>query len=393
MEKLYFQNLGALDFVLFGIYGLAFLLLIDQLVKRLGYSRIDRKAAVISYLILLSFVLLDYFFNLVFYAPDAKLYSEMILGDFEQWPPDPEMQRMKGFGKLLSIVFLKKPILYISFCSFLVLTSGLILWEAVKQRVSQMHYLAFPIFIVLIACLPSVLAYGTMPSREVWIVFSLAAFIWSLNFINSKGKQWYCLIPVLLLWFFRPGMMVIAVFSLCLIFAHSWKEIWWKKLAIFTPLSIVALWITHVKLFPIFSLSSLQYKRNEAVTRSSWEDDTYGMVDWSSWIDVLRDIPLLVLQLLTAPFALLEGDPFKHKLSGLLDASILMILLVLLLIKIRTSFKVFPQFLIFLSCFVICLGFYEYHYMGAVRHRMGMTLLVAAMAVWAWTSSNKTVKA
>jgi len=108
---------------------------------------------------------------------------------------------------------------------------------------------------------------------------------------------------------------------------------------------------------------------------------TYPEVDWRSWFDLIVDFPGLFFQFLLAPFPILIFIPFWTKLAYFADGLYTLGILLFLIffwkdVKPNSIWFLFALLYVAMSCF------FEFHLLGAVRHRLPATLLIMGIVAY-----------
>lgn len=106
---------------------------------------------------------------------------------------------------------------------------------------------------------------------------------------------------------------------------------------------------------------------------------TYPEVFWTSWFDVILDFPGLFFQFLLTPFPVIVFIPFWTKLAYFADGLFLLFLL-FVSIPIFLEWKKYTIWLLFIAIYIGMSAFFEFHLLGAVRHRLPATLLLMSLA-------------
>ena len=105
----------------------------------------------------------------------------------------------------------------------------------------------------------------------------------------------------------------------------------------------------------------------------------YPYVIWYNWGDICQDVPGLVAQFLLAPLPVLVHTNPLHTFAYFIDA--LFVIGIFLLIGLHLGYiKRWSRYLFWLSAvglFLVGSAVYEFHLLGAVRHRFfGILLLL-----------------
>lgn len=332
----------------------------------------------------LSFVLVAWFFRvlLAITAPLNGFFPSM--GDnhvFSYMITNNELPQLISFPiSVLSYFYLTFPIRVLSFFdiqAFLIyqqlfyFLSGLLLLKAAKlyffndkqHELGNFKY----IFLTLFCLYPAGIIYTSVPLREVFVMFALSLTIYGF-IINQIFKKYLLLIVGLVLLALLRRQFV-AILLICWLAVKYYRHIWFYLLI---PVIVaVSIFIFEVAMYEI---TPHRLARIRLAWSDAHGDQVYGLFNWITWFDLLRDYPSLILQYIMSPFPILHNlNPFSMKaafVDSLYTIPVVMISVFMLMLKRYTISPFFILAMVFLC--VSCV--WEAYIGGAVRHRMTTVL-------------------
>lgn len=373
--KPYYENIN-LDFLqIFSmlIYLAAFFFLLMFISKKLLLK--DDKFNRYYFIGLLSmyFILLigDIKFDYIPLFPDTQLYYDF-LNNSNSFISSEELSR--GFGLFARIIYLlsfKNIGIYILFNALINQIGILLLWKAFRiykeDKVTIKNQRLYLIFTFLY---PVAMLYSLTLLRESYFLLSFSIFV--LGLIQKNKLNITLIIGTVLVILFRTKFIILCILL------YIFKIIIMNKLSnkikimilllgiplIYMIINKVSSEILGIGLYPV----NLQDFRNFQTLKYSESGIVYPKVEWSSWFDVLKDYPALIVQFLLSPLPILVEYDFLNSIAYTLDALYVIIALILFLINIRNSYK--NLFWVSIILVIIILSsMFEYFLTGAVRHR------------------------
>ena len=382
--KAYYELVEFWDLLTLPVYfGLIYLLLYGIGKKLLlpdgGYLKIHLLALLLFYLII---GLVDFKIKLIPFFPDTGLFTRIL-----ETGVTPDNQSL---GVRIGYKFLAIPIYWLSLTSIfnyflfnvLFFQLGLILIASAYIRIFNVTEVWFQrFFLSLSVFMPSIIIYSFTPLRESYFALALGLFFYGLsrprlfNFFLILGFVLAAILRVQLVLYFS------AVFGLKLLYDLPWKQTTkWLTVLVLFPVGFLVLNVISKNLLNIeISPASLSIFRN--IQRINYFETgvTYPEVDWNSWLDLILAFPGLFFQFLLAPFPVLVFIPFWTKIAYFADGLYLLLILFLLVIGLK-SLSTRGIWILFIVVYVAMSGFFEFHLLGAVRHRLPATLFLIALA-------------
>lgn len=382
--KAYYELVEFWDLLTLPFYfGLIYLLLYGIGKKLLlpdgGYLKIHLLALLLFYLII---GLVDFKIKLIPFFPDTGLFTRIL-----ETGVTPDNQSL---GVRIGYKFLAIPIYWLSLTSIfnyflfnvLFFQVGLILIAAAYIRIFKVTEVWFQrFFLSLSVFMPSIIIYSFTPLRESYFALALGLFFYGLsrprlfNFFLILGFVLAAILRVQLVLYFS------AVLGLKLLYDLPWKQTTkWLTVLVLFPVGFLVLNVISKNLLNIeISPASLSIFRN--IQRINYFETgvTYPEVDWNSWLDLILAFPGLFFQFLLAPFPVLVFIPFWTKIAYFADGLYLLLILFFLVIGLK-SLSTRGIWILFIVVYVAMSGFFEFHLLGAVRHRLPATLFLIALA-------------
>jgi len=365
-------------FVLAPLYIIFFIGVLSYISKNFK-ANLSTKAISILFIYYYLFFIFTSFSSLVPNLPDTSLFADIITNNY--FPPHQSLGVKLFYYATypLRVLSLFKLELFIVFEIFIFILSLIFLWKSwqiVLIKNGQNDTTGLNIFLILTALYPSFLLYIPIPLREFFILFGFSIMIYGLidKYYNNKGLI-FILIGSLLLIFGRPQLIVIVIIFFALFQKN--KLIKYSMILggfIFMPLIFTKL--TSYTFTPEF----FAYIRNSANIR--YGDLTYGVVDWHTYFDMIKDIPFLFLQFILSPFPIMSDKNPLTLLAIFIDSIYSMFIYIAV---IYAGLKVSKIYLFIFTSSAILFSIWEFHLGGAVRHRMPLIAILLPVASYGIT--------
>lgn len=378
MDKKYFVNIVDADLGIFAFYGMIFFMLLMltmwALKLRSSQNYFIAGSLFIFYHILL---VLDLKFNFIPHLPDSEQY--LYIFENELLPQDIS-RSLVGFyfvSRFLRVLLMYNIIAYVSFQIYIYFVSILIFlksWELLYKHEYENTFRQ--LFLIVALLLPSSILYTLVPLRECFTTFAFAVSLYFLTLLFKKSSiiNTGYISGLFLVIFTRVQVAFYFILSFLGLKVAIDKNLM-RKIAV-TVLGI-GLFIGLV-VYTNYQISpeKLQWARNYRVNTYY---PAYGNVSWKSYSDILASTPELALQFLLSPFPILHKfDPLQFKLASI-DALIVLTLLIVFMVNIKHIITNNLYWLLLIIFYLILFGIYEFGVLGAVRHRLPMTILIIAI--------------
>ena len=131
--------------------------------------------------------------------------------------------------------------------------------------------------------------------------------------------------------------------------------------------------LTSYKISP----EQLSSVRNYRVAKYS---GSYGMVEWSSYADIVKSSPRLIGQFLFSPLPILHDKNALDMKLIFLDALFMLVIWFLILINAKKWVFNYRVWFLLMLIYLVLFGIYEFNIGGAVRHRLPLSLMAILMA-------------
>lgn len=248
------------------------------------------------------------------------------------------------------------------------------------------------IFAILAFVWPAAMIYITAPLREAFILFGFAMFFSGfLNFIFYK--KWKSLIiGTILICAIRLQLIVFAfpVLGALIVWKLNIRNVF--KIAIaFITILIAFLAVRYILVEKPITPETMAQMRNVNISRAG--SLGYGNVEWTSYLDMVKDYPFIIAQFLFSPLPIfVQHDPISTFIP-FLDLLFMISLMIVVFIRSKHHWQIQRPVILLMLFFIILFGAYEYHITGAVRHRMPILILLMLMAsptISKWFIKKKT---
>lgn len=317
----------------------------------------------------------DVKYRLIPYFPDTDFfYSVLKTGEVNK----------ESLGFKIAFKYLIVPIYWLSFKSifnfflfnFLIFQIGFLFiikaWFNLYQKLNP-KLLKF--YMVFVTFFPTVVIFTITPLREAYLILSFGLFIYAISKNNTKIAL---ITSVLLTLLFRYQLVIFYLIVFVVIYLHksgNYKK--FSKVALlFFPLyfaiDYVSRFLLNIAISPI-SLAAFRNYQRQAYFESG---ATYPIVNWTNWFDVVFDIPALFFQFLLSPLPIIVSVDFWNKYAYLIDGLFVLTVMFILLLKFKHLFFKYRLWFLIIIAFVLLNSFFEFHFYGAVRHRLPAVLLL-----------------
>lgn len=382
--KQYYENIEFWDLLTLPFYFILIYLILVTVAKQVLIS--DSNFLNLHFLGLLLFYLLigliDFKIKLIPYFPDTNLFTRILETGIT---PEKQSIGVKIGYKYLAVptywLALKSTFNYFLF-NILFFQLGLIFLAAAFNRTYDLkEVLVQRFFLILAVFVPSIVVYSFTPLRESYFVLALGLFFYGMTFKNKLNM--FLILGALLAGILRVQLLLYFFIIVAIQLISDLKlnrKLIFTLLILAFPLLFFGLNLISTSILKIpISPESLSLFRN--VQRMNYYETgvTYPEVFWTNWLDVILDFPGLFLQFLLAPFPVLIFIPFWTKLAYFADGLYLLFQLFICLISFG-QLKKHSIWLIYIGVYVGMSAFFEFHLLGAVRHRLPATLLIIGLA-------------
>ncbi|MDR7018917.1 hypothetical protein [Aeromonas salmonicida] len=362
----------------------------------LAYNLLGSNKSVVYAAILSWFfrVLIGFLAPLLSFFPsvtDADLFSKIISENFY---PDYQSTGVKIFFyityiiRILSLWDIQIFVLYQVFLyalSFLIIFYSFELW--INHKGESVNSKTKIIYIFISTIYPASIMYISVPLREFLIIFAISIFtLGSVKWLIHKKDVGVLLLGAIIVLAVRPQLLPALLLSLFLIRF---------KLNFYNVLIIAIMPILLIYIFSVIFFDISPEKLS--AIRASWSEmhaiEVYGVFDWHSWIDVVMDYPLLLLQYLLSPIPILHQKDVFNMIAASLDVIFLVPVYycVILLLIMRNRVLISSPFMIISLVTILLSSLWEAYIGGAVRHRMISMLLLFPLVSFHLTYSNKKI--
>ncbi|WBL44329.1 hypothetical protein PBT90_06475 [Algoriphagus halophytocola] len=382
--KVYYQNIEFWDLLSLPLYFILLYLILVSIAKAVLLE--DRKFINVYFLALLLFYLfiglVDFKVRLIPYFPDTNLFTKIL--ETGVTPSNQSIGVKIGYKFLAIPIYwlsLKSIFNYFLFNVFFFQIGIIFLAGAFNRTYEIKDQLVQRFYLILALLMPSVIVYSFTPLRESYFVLALGLFFYGLTGKNRVNI--FLILGVILAGILRIQLLLyfFIVYVLLLISKLSLSR---KTLITIVIVSVPILFLglnflsTAILNIPI-SPKSLALFRN--IQRMNYFESgvSYPEVFWENWFDLIVDFPGLFLQFLLAPFPVIIFIPFWTKLAYFADGIYLLVILTICLGSVK-YIKGHGLWLMYILLYVGMSSFFEFHLLGAVRHRLPATLLILGLA-------------
>jgi hypothetical protein len=339
----------------------------------------ERKFFIIFYtfsLLIYSLIMfVDVKYRLIPYFPDTDFfYSVLKTGEVNK----------ESLGFKIAFKYLIVPIYWLSFKSifnfflfnFLIFQMGfLFIIKAWFNLYKDLNPKLLKFYMVFVTFFPTVIIFTITPLREAYLILSFGLFIYAISKSNAK----FALVTsILMTLMFRYQLIIFYLFVFIVIYFYSsgnYKKLGKLTLLIFPlyfAMDYVSRSILNIAISPVSLAAFRNYQRQAYVESGA----TYPIVNWSNWFDLILDIPFLFFQFLLSPLPIIVRVDFWNKYAYLIDGLFVLLVLLIILLKFKYLFFKYKLWFLLIIAFVLLNSFFEFHFYGAVRHRLPAVLML-----------------
>lgn len=326
-----------------------------------------------------SILLFDLYLNFIPFFPDTLLYTGFIENSYNSFTKLPlELISFKYFSYIFSWVSINNSFLYLTFNLFINQIAIIIYWKAwMEYKSNTIKKSEQRVFLIISFFYPLSILYSLVPLRESYFVFAFSVFLY--GFIQKKPSV-ILLIGLVLVFLFRREVFALSVLLVFLkyIFAKD-NSINSKKFLLSVCILPVIVFIGDListKLLNIsISPASLSSFRNYQQITYMDSGMTYPTVNWDTWLDLLIDLPGILVQFIYAPLPIIVHTDFYSSIAYLIDAIFMLILTLTLIIIWRRNDRNSLWWIV-ICIFLIVSSLFEYYLLGAIRHRYFITIML-----------------
>jgi hypothetical protein len=379
MYKKYFLDTVNADFGIFAFYGLIFLMLLMLALRYLKVHSIQNSFIIASFFIFYHLVVIfDYSGNFIPYLPDSDQYNYIFTNDFKPTELSKSLIGFYAVSRILRVLLAENILAYVSFQVFLYFISVVIIMKAWELLYKHRYTNTFrQIFLFTALLLPTSILYTVVPLRECFTTFAFAVTLYYLTLLFQKSSiiNFGYISGLFMVFFTRMQVAFYFILSFLGIKVAMDKNLWRKTAVIIVGAGLFfgLVFFTNYQLQP----KKLEWARNYRVKNYS---PSYGLVKWNTYGDMLASAPELTAQFLLSPLPILHDlDPTQFKLA-LLDALFVFLILAVVIVNLKHVATHNLFWLLLIIFYLILFGIYEFGVLGAVRHRLPMSLMLIAIA-------------
>ncbi|EKP94110.1 hypothetical protein [Thermaerobacter subterraneus] len=258
---------------------------------------------------------------------------------------------------------------------FNALTAG-VSWLAYRELALRANVRVLFIFGMLFLLWPALARYSSAPVRESMFLMTWSLFIYGA----SRGTGMHLFMAVmggLCVVLLRPEFLPVVLLVHLVFVVARIKSQWRIPMLVFGSVAMVwaGRWVMGLlNLDHLLSPERIAWERNYAVIRYG-EDKVYGQVQWTSWVDVVKDAPKLLLWFLLSPFGT-SDRPFQMVVAALDAVFSSLVILAGLCSFVTQKQRRETVWMACVAMVAISMAIVEYHVVGAVRHRMPVILML-----------------
>lgn len=361
--------------ILLPVVMLTLLIAINAIIRCYRKAMIFTCVAVYYYVVFV----LNQFFGFFPFSPDSLTFNLMLVSNSLPETYSQGVLQYHAFVQPIMLIANYKLELFMLALICISIFSYVLIWESFdilnqKNLASGKSYI-FEAYIFLICVFPASLLYLTIPLREWLTLFGFSLIYYSVALIKVKkhGGVLILILSTILISIPRPTMIIIPLIAILVFFGNLRFKIYILAIAILLiPVVIEAL--TNLTFSPEF----FSYLRNSANENYGESGMAYGIVEWRSYFDIFKDLPLLVLQFLLSPFPILHNNNPLTMAAHFFDAIFVSFVLLICFINSKKHRPIIGFVIITSALFSI----WEFYLGGAVRHRFPLIALLLPLAAY-----------
>lgn len=388
--KPYFEDLAWYDYLLCFVYNGIF----SYVLYKIGevFLNLHHKNLLLivgAFQVYFFVTLADSFFGFLPLHPESAWYAFMVSSG--QYPEDAQVNLLVLYylSLFFSIVCLNTPIIYI-FLSALLYGIGIMLcikaWKIFQPAFTEKQEWWSSLLLLI---WPAPLLFLTAPLQQAFVVLGFGLFFngWVNYILKNNWKSLLIGSLIMVALQFESIYWIVPLVSGTLIL-HQPIALW-KRLS-FVLIVAAALVIVFAQFLmeSPFTPQAFADMRNTSIA----EADVYGYgnVYWTTYGEMIKDYPFIVLQFLLAPLPIFMQFDLASSPLATIDGIFTAILFLSGIMAIVRHRKGYAPLIWLLLFFIIYLGGAADHWMHAIRDRMPVTILLILVVSTAFASKNET---
>lgn len=390
---------NALELVYISVYLLVYLILLILL--HLFSCKDKRVILIYNYLfftIHAILALICYYFNILPNTPDATLFHETgkeIVAQLKSFNTVGNISMAESAeGARLYTYFIIVPIylIFFEYAPLVVLLNLFILTLAI-MLLARVAFTMYPkkgiqsVVYILAMLYPALTVYNLVLIRDAFAILGLAIFIYSLtNLYKRQFKFIYVLqmlLGIVLIIGLRPQNAPVTLFIIIIYFLRNKKiKVSYKAFSI-GLLAGILLILSQSSYLRFLGSINPHYLSAYRRSQIAYLPDVYlPNLDYSSWIDVALNVPVLFFYYIFSPFPWVSGN-YNHLLA-VVDSIFCIGLIIFTIVGYcvgRSENKNIKRILmLFIVMSITAYSLVEVYFGGAVRHRIQQLILVIPFA-------------
>jgi hypothetical protein len=276
----------------------------------------------------------------------------------------------------IRVLALLDPFSFLIVQIFIYLLATIILWKswlyASKYETKYILLTQQRVFFVLVSLWPAGLIFNLNILRESFAIFFLAIFFYALSKYQKVLYSKFIFIIGLIGTIAMRKQFLILFPSL--LFTLKKGNIFSKIIYMFVFVTMLYIIIDYLgyQITP----EGLEYLRNHRGETAH----SYGFVVWNSYLDILYDLPGLILQFMYAPLPILVNINPLNLFIEFLDSLFVIFLTIFLFKYLKYFYLHYKQYLYFIIIAILMLSIYEYYLTSATRHRMPIVIIMMLLS-------------
>lgn len=378
--KAYFEDLAWYDYLLCFVYNGIFSYMAYKIGEVfLGLQHRTLRILLVAFQVYFFVTMADAFWNFLPMQPETSWYAFMVSSG--QYPEDAQVNLLVLYylSLFFSIICLNTPIIYVFLCILLYLVAAMILLQAWKMLDTRFSATTELQSARLMLFWPAPILFMTAPLQTAFILLGFAFFFrgWVNYLRNQKIPALLIGAVVMIALQFESIYWVIPAVLGTMLYKQS-MSVWLKAgITILVIAGAGFLFSEFIADAPI-SPESLADMRNTSISKADVYG--YGNVYWTSYGEMARDYPFIILQFLLAPLPIFMQFDLLSSPVATADGIFMALIIVLALVTLLRRWKDLQPVGILLLFLVIFLGGSADNWMHAMADRMilGFILIVLA---------------
>ncbi len=378
--KPYFEDLAWYDYLLCFVYNGIFSYMAYKIGEVfLGLQHRTLRILLVAFQVYFFVTMADAFWNFLPMQPETSWYAFMVSSG--QYPEDAQVNLLVLYylSLFFSIVCLNTPIIYVFLCILLYLVAAMVLLQAWKMLDTRFSATTELQSARLMLFWPAPILFMTAPLQTAFILLGFAFFFrgWVTYLRDQKIPALLIGAVVMIALQFESIYWVIPAVLGTMLYKQS-MSVWLKAGITILVIAGAGLLFSRVIADAPLTPQHLADMRNTSIAEADMYG--YGNVYWTTYGEMARDYPFIVLQFLLAPLPIFMQFDLLSSPVASADGIFMALITLLAMVTLLRRWKDLQPVGLLLLFLLIFLGGAADNWMHAMADRMILGFLLIVLA-------------